>query len=405
MPNLPVNIDTSYADSLQDASFKTHQQHHDTVHALLNSGGVNVLDPQYGVVDDGVTDTTAALQAAIDATPELGTVYFPASAVAYLVTSPLIFHNRYCVGVGRWSSGSRILCNTDNVDGVLTFTGGTMGCVGMSVQGAVGGNRKLVKIGDGVTWVGDGIFSNNWLSGGDVSLEVNQAQGLHILHSIFDAASGQSVRLYGTPYLLFSDSRVSQAGDTGIFIYSGNNYDLTLANLTVDNCAGPNTYHAAEGYTSMNAWHAGIVAAYGNAINITGCDLSQNYRGLMVDSNLSTYAAKDVAVNGNTFAGNLMESAYMNNVNRVTLAENQFVPWLYGESVEELVEVVHVRTNGTCSRIAVRGGSMVGNTRRTVGVEFGASTTLSYAGELVHQGLGAVVSDLNTGNTVGTLIG
>lgn len=36
-PNLPVNIDTTYADSGTDASVKTHQQHHDTLHAVVNS--------------------------------------------------------------------------------------------------------------------------------------------------------------------------------------------------------------------------------------------------------------------------------------------------------------------------------------------------------------------------------
>ena len=46
MPNLPVNIDTSYADSPQDASFKTHQQHHDVIHGYINE-------------NDGVVRTTA----------------------------------------------------------------------------------------------------------------------------------------------------------------------------------------------------------------------------------------------------------------------------------------------------------------------------------------------------------
>jgi hypothetical protein len=35
-PSLPVNIDTTYADSGTDASQKIHQQHHDTAHAYVN---------------------------------------------------------------------------------------------------------------------------------------------------------------------------------------------------------------------------------------------------------------------------------------------------------------------------------------------------------------------------------
>lgn len=34
---LPVNIDTVYADDGADASVKLHQQHHDTIHAAINT--------------------------------------------------------------------------------------------------------------------------------------------------------------------------------------------------------------------------------------------------------------------------------------------------------------------------------------------------------------------------------
>lgn len=35
-PGLPVNVDTTYADDINDASVKLHQQHHDAVHAIVN---------------------------------------------------------------------------------------------------------------------------------------------------------------------------------------------------------------------------------------------------------------------------------------------------------------------------------------------------------------------------------
>lgn len=35
-PNLPINVDTTYADSTADASVKTHQQHHDSIHTIIN---------------------------------------------------------------------------------------------------------------------------------------------------------------------------------------------------------------------------------------------------------------------------------------------------------------------------------------------------------------------------------
>lgn len=42
---LPVNVDTTYADDAGDASVKTHQQHHDEIHAFVNAGaGGSPLD-------------------------------------------------------------------------------------------------------------------------------------------------------------------------------------------------------------------------------------------------------------------------------------------------------------------------------------------------------------------------
>ena len=35
--SLPVNVDTTYADDGGDASVKLHQQHHDSVHGLVNT--------------------------------------------------------------------------------------------------------------------------------------------------------------------------------------------------------------------------------------------------------------------------------------------------------------------------------------------------------------------------------
>lgn len=34
---LPVNIDTTYGDSVADSTVKLHQQHHDEIHTLLNA--------------------------------------------------------------------------------------------------------------------------------------------------------------------------------------------------------------------------------------------------------------------------------------------------------------------------------------------------------------------------------
>jgi hypothetical protein len=62
---------------------------------------LNVKDS--GALGDGITDDTAAIQAALLATPEGGTLYFPVGT--YLITSPLVLRrNRAIVGAnaGLW---------------------------------------------------------------------------------------------------------------------------------------------------------------------------------------------------------------------------------------------------------------------------------------------------------------
>ncbi len=77
MARLPVNINTTYPDSEVDASIALHQQHHDIIHAAINdqvSKGdlvFNLCD-QPGVVGDGKTDDSLALQSALDAASTLG---------------------------------------------------------------------------------------------------------------------------------------------------------------------------------------------------------------------------------------------------------------------------------------------------------------------------------------------
>ena len=54
-PNLPVNIDSTYADDGGDASVKTHQQHHDTIHTAVNKISTSIpSDGQVAKASSGV---------------------------------------------------------------------------------------------------------------------------------------------------------------------------------------------------------------------------------------------------------------------------------------------------------------------------------------------------------------
>lgn len=61
-PGLPVNIDSTYADSGTDASIALHQQHHDAIHAIVNA-------------IDTATPATAVLLAGVIANNQTGTSY------------------------------------------------------------------------------------------------------------------------------------------------------------------------------------------------------------------------------------------------------------------------------------------------------------------------------------------
>lgn len=57
MSDLPVNIDTTYADDGGDASVALHQQHHDSIHAARN----DFVKGQYAVNTVGASGATETL--------------------------------------------------------------------------------------------------------------------------------------------------------------------------------------------------------------------------------------------------------------------------------------------------------------------------------------------------------
>ena len=93
---LPTDVATSYPDDDSDPSIALHQQHHDLIHAAVNSylldksmASILVTDAAYGL--SGTTDNTAAIQAALYAGASQGRpVRFPTRPLGqpYVITLP-----------------------------------------------------------------------------------------------------------------------------------------------------------------------------------------------------------------------------------------------------------------------------------------------------------------------------
>lgn len=83
-----------------------HNAHHIALHGRFNFGDsfqvINVKDPVYGAVGDGVANDTAAIAAAYAACPAGGTLYFPNGF--YVTDAIVIAKCIHILGDGRWTS-------------------------------------------------------------------------------------------------------------------------------------------------------------------------------------------------------------------------------------------------------------------------------------------------------------
>lgn len=130
MTKLPVDISATFADSQEDTSVSLHQQHHDIVHAAVNnqvSKGDLVfnLRDQPGVVGDGVSDDSNALQSALDEAATTGA-------------------RAFANGTFRTTRTLRIAGNADLSDATINFEGDKTAVeVGASGTYAI---RKMVRL-------------------------------------------------------------------------------------------------------------------------------------------------------------------------------------------------------------------------------------------------------------------
>lgn len=90
----------------------------------LAQRALNIMDPRFGAVGDGVTDDTAHIQAAVDAAGAGGAVFIPCGGHAFVVTSAITISNPFVTIFGcalggvpiATDQGSLIYVNTPAID-------------------------------------------------------------------------------------------------------------------------------------------------------------------------------------------------------------------------------------------------------------------------------------------------
>lgn len=94
-PNLlPFDPNATYTAGSLGAFVKTLNTSVTAISATQAQYGINVMSAPYNAKGDGVTDDTAAIQAAINALPSRGLLYFPTPSVSYKINGTLNFINK-----------------------------------------------------------------------------------------------------------------------------------------------------------------------------------------------------------------------------------------------------------------------------------------------------------------------
>lgn len=137
---------------------------------------VNVRD--FGAVGDGVTDDTAAIQAALNAACPNGTVVFPSPSASYLHSAALVPPS-YCTLVG---SSAVIKAKSGTSDQVMGFT--ISGKTRITLQGLIyDGNRTGRTAGGGPTAFGIFIANSSNITLRDLIVQNSLWDGIELAYT------------------------------------------------------------------------------------------------------------------------------------------------------------------------------------------------------------------------------
>jgi hypothetical protein len=280
---------------------------------------VSVKD--FGAVGDGVADDTAEIQAAIDAAPEGGAIYFPNGT--YAISAALIVDKAltlYGDGPGKWydSLGGSIIKQTDATKNVFTLRA-SLAQYAFSQYGLNNVNfRDLAITGpSSASRCARGIGCDTTVNSGDYHIRECTFTNIQVRFC------QTGVELVGICYLNdFYGGVISQC-DTGFALYQGAALDRggqtrffgTTIDIITDACVRWNTDTTSGdlsmfGCTLADAAY-GIIANEEAQLTITGCSFENNTKtgslgaGIYIEikeANPNSDAAK--AITGNKFSFN-----------------------------------------------------------------------------------------------------
>jgi len=230
-------------------------------------GDLNVKD--YGVVGDGITDDTAAIQALFNAAPDYATIYFPTSP--YLLTATLDFGAKTLhlrgdspgLAASGVTSGGSVLFGT--VHGPLIRTG-TVLHTGLIIERL--GLKNLHTVGTGVMVTGVGIVLRD--------LGISAFVGIDARFNTFTLAIENCV-------IRCPGAMAWALGSIGILASS--HTDIRAADI-------------------QNYDHG--IRAYGPTVNIIGCRLEVNRVAMMLgmDPAGGAHNLSSSIISGNTMEAN-----------------------------------------------------------------------------------------------------
>ncbi len=241
---------------------------------------VNVLD--YGAVGDGNADDTAAIQAAVTACPQFGTVYFPEGPRFYKITSAITTNSKPLRLLGDRGSGSGLA----NIGSTLfgSFAGPLFDFGAGGQNGYQQGPGPIVEGMAFVNTVGDGLHAEFFVlvrvancSFACAGIGCNLANG--IISALIENTIFAGSAHMGTALVIDSHATVLCCDFAGhsVGIHAGGP-GVIILNCRTENCT--TGFLLGKNHAEENRLLTGLVAGCTFEANSVGIDAYQ-FSGLM----------------------------------------------------------------------------------------------------------------------------